>query len=103
MRPRVLRSAVVDTAPSLHNGPPNCAGADPAKARRRHLADQSSTKIYAGYGSGEPCDACGNTIFRAQAEYELSYPEDRRIFRMHFGCASLWETLRRKRELEPAL
>jgi hypothetical protein len=67
------------------------------------LPTKAPPKIYAGYGSGEPCDACGNTIFRAQAEYELSYPDDRRIFRMHFGCASLWETLRRKRGLEPAL
>jgi hypothetical protein len=67
------------------------------------LPTKAPLKIYAGYGSGEACDGCGDTIFRAQAEYELSYPDKRRIFRLHFGCASLWEALRRKRGLDPAL
>jgi hypothetical protein len=31
-------------------------------------------KIYAGYGSGAPCNACGDPIHPAQVEYELNYP-----------------------------
>jgi hypothetical protein len=59
-------------------------------------------KIYANYGSDAPCDACGDTVYRAQAEYELSYPDVRRVLRLHFGCASLWEALRLQRGLDPA-
>jgi hypothetical protein len=32
-------------------------------------------KVYAGYGSGAPCDACGDRILPAQVEYELNYPD----------------------------
>ena len=67
------------------------------------LPTQVPPKIYTGYGSGETCDGCGDTIYRAQAEYEFNYPDERRVYRLHFGCASLWEALRRKRGLDPAL
>jgi hypothetical protein len=45
-------------------------------------------KIYAGYGSGAVCDACGDPIRPAQVEYELNYPEEHRTFRLHLGCAA---------------
>jgi hypothetical protein len=66
------------------------------------LPTKAPNKIYTGYGSGATCDACGDTVYRAQAEYELSYPDVRRVLRLHFGCASLWEALRLQRGLDPA-
>jgi hypothetical protein len=60
-------------------------------------------KIYAGYGSGAVCDACGDPIHPAQVEYELNYPEEHRTFRLHLGCAGLWEAVRLTRGLAPAL
>jgi len=47
-------------------------------------------KMYAGYGRGHPCVACGEPIRPAQVEYEMDYGGDR-IFRLHLGCAGLWE------------
>jgi hypothetical protein len=66
------------------------------------LPTETPDKVYTGYGSGATCDACGDSILSAQAQYELSYPDDRRIFRLHFGCAGLWEALRLQRGLDPA-
>jgi hypothetical protein len=60
-------------------------------------------KIYAGYGSGATCDACGDPIHPAQVEYELNYPDEQRTFRLHVGCAGLWEAVRLMRGLDPAL
>jgi hypothetical protein len=59
-------------------------------------------KIYAGYG-GAPCDACGDPILPAQVEYELNYPDEHRTFRLHLGCAGLWEAMRLQRGLDRAL
>jgi len=76
---------------------------------RRKLSDGSlptdppRDKIYAGYGSGAPCDACGDPIQPAQVEYELSYPAEQRSVRLHLGCAGMWEAVRLKRGLDPAL
>ena len=67
------------------------------------LPTQAPNKIYCGSGSGAICDACGGTIFRAQVEYELNYPDQRRTFRLHLGCAGLWEAVRLMRGLDPAL
>jgi hypothetical protein len=60
-------------------------------------------KMYSGYGSGNTCDACGDPIHPAQVEYELNYPDQRRTFRFHLGCAGLWEAARLKRGLDPTL
>jgi hypothetical protein len=65
------------------------------------LPTKAPHDIYTGYGTGATCDACGVTVYRAQAEYELSYPDARRVLRLHFGCASLWEALRLQRGLDP--
>jgi hypothetical protein len=76
---------------------------------RRKLDDGSlpterpEHKIYAGYGSGATCDACGDPIQPAQVEYELNYPDEHRTFRLHMGCAGLWEAMRLKRGLDRAL
>jgi hypothetical protein len=62
-------------------------------------------KMYKSYGSNAPCDACGDPILPAETEYEWGYPDDEqpRAFRMLLGCVGSWETLRRKRGLDPAL
>lgn len=39
-------------------------------------ADPPRDKIYVGYGSGAACDACGDPICRAQAEYEGGAEEE---------------------------
>jgi hypothetical protein len=65
--------------------------------------DPPRDKIYAGYGSGSTCDACGDPIQPAQVEYELNYPEEHRAFRLHVGCAGLWEAIRLSRGLDRAL
>lgn len=60
-------------------------------------------KIHAGYGSDATCDACGDAIHPAQVEYSLNYPAEHRTFRLHLGCAGLWEAARLKRGLPPVL
>ena len=52
-------------------------------------------KLWAGYGSGEACAACEQTILKAQIEYELQYASA--VFRLHAGCHGLWEAERRRR------
>jgi hypothetical protein len=59
--------------------------------------------INAGHGSGKTCDACGDPIEPTQVEYEMNYPQERRTFRFHLGCAGLWEAGRLKGGLDPAL
>ena len=59
-------------------------------------------KIYAGYGRGATCDACGDPILPAQVEYELNYPDQDRTLRLHLGCAGLWEAMRLRRGFDPA-
>jgi hypothetical protein len=61
------------------------------------------SKMITGSGSGAPCDACGGRIQSHQIEYEWSYPDQSRVFRMYLGCVGLWEALRRKRGLARAV
>jgi hypothetical protein len=65
--------------------------------------DPPRDKIYAGYGSGTACDACGDPIQVGQVEYELNYPDAHRTFRLHLGCAGVWEAVRLMRGLDPPL
>jgi hypothetical protein len=58
-------------------------------------------KLLMRYGSQRPCAACGEPLLPAQVEYELTYAEGRPAYRMHLGCAGLWEALRLKRGLDP--
>ena len=53
------------------------------------LPTKAPNKIYTGYGSGATCGACGGTIYRTQAEYELTYTDLRRVFRLHSVCWDL--------------
>jgi hypothetical protein len=62
------------------------------------LPRDAPRKMYAGFGTGEPCVACDMPILPAQVEYEFE-AADRRTFRFHLGCAGLWEAERRRRGL----
>jgi hypothetical protein len=53
-------------------------------------------KVYAGHGTSETCDGCGETIYPTQVEHELTYP-DGRAYHLHFGCAALWDAELRRR------
>jgi hypothetical protein len=52
-------------------------------------------KLYAGYGGGAPCCACGDFILQAQVQYDVS--ADHETFRFHLGCFGLWEAECRRR------
>jgi hypothetical protein len=51
-------------------------------------------RMWAGHGGGLPCAGCDLPILPDQVEYEFGNGQ---IFRMHLGCAGLWEAERRRR------
>jgi hypothetical protein len=59
-------------------------------------------KMLTGPGRGALCDACDDPIRLGQLEYEWTYPDQPRVFRMHMGCAGIWEALRRQPGFDPA-
>ena len=73
----------------------------PEKIRQK-LADgvlprEAPQRMYAGDGSDRLCDACDSAIVSTQIEYEFE-ATDGRVFRLHLGCASLWEAERKRRD-----
>lgn len=60
------------------------------------LPREKPTKMYAGFGNGEPCAGCDTPILPAQVEYEFEAADGSPI-RLHLGCAGLWEAERRRR------
>jgi hypothetical protein len=61
------------------------------------LRPDQPLKMYAGYGEGRECAGCGEVIDRKQVEWEATY-EDGQSYRLHLGCAGLWEADRRRRQ-----
>jgi hypothetical protein len=59
-------------------------------------------KLSMRYGSRAACDACGDPLLPAQAEYDLIYADSQPTYRLHLGCAGLWEAMRLMRGLPPA-
>jgi hypothetical protein len=47
-------------------------------------------KTWAGYGSGDPCDACGERIAAGEVEYEVGVPDWPTALRVHPECLGLW-------------
>jgi hypothetical protein len=85
-------------------GPPEPSGCDSPQLDDATLpSDGPPGTINAGHGSGKTCDACSDPIEPTQVEYEMNYPQERRTFRFHLGCAGLWEAGRLKGGLDPAL
>jgi len=50
--------------------------------------------MWAGQGDGHSCAGCDLPILPDQVEYEFGNGE---VFRMHLGCAALWEAERRRK------
>jgi hypothetical protein len=67
--------------------------------RERLVADllpwDEPVKVWAGYGRGQRCAACDETILPAQIEYELDLPADRTV-RFHSGCWAIWDIERQR-------
>ena len=76
--------------------PPGLADRIRAKLDASALPIELPSKMYAGYGRNHVCAACDEPIRPAQVEYEMDYGGDR-IFRLHLGCAGLWEAECRRR------
>ncbi len=51
-------------------------------------------RMWADQGDGQPCAGCDQPILPDQVEYEFGNGD---VFRMHLGCAALWEAERRRR------
>ena len=69
---------------------------------RRSLAGElpsiASLKVWGGFGTGKPCDACGEPIQPSQLEHEVGlYDDETTNFRFHIGCGSLWEAELKRR------
>ena len=75
--------------------PPDAPGTIRAKVEDGRLPLELSARMWAGFGSEQPCDGCGEAISRSQV-YEFE-TRDGRTIRLHFGCASLLEVERRRR------
>jgi hypothetical protein len=60
------------------------------------LPREDHVKLWAGFGSGEPCVICGQSIRSAQVEHELELA-DGRMLQMHSGCSGLYDAERRRR------
>ena len=53
------------------------------------LPCEQPVTMWGGYGTREPCSACGALILTIQIAYEFDLP-DRGTFRFHAGCFGLW-------------
>jgi hypothetical protein len=60
------------------------------KIDARVLPAVRADNLYAGYGRGQRCNACDESIDGAQVEYEMTFADDR-VYRLHVSCAALWE------------
>lgn len=76
--------------------PPEAPKKIAAKVERGELSLELPKRMWAGRGSGKPCDGCGEVISASQVEYEFESGDGRTV-RLHLGCASLLEAERRRR------
>lgn len=63
-------------------------------------AMSDSTRLWAGRGTGQPCEYCGKVIPAEEVQYDLEMPEkpaaaaatsaDERILSFHIGCYDPW-------------
>lgn len=53
------------------------------------LPKDAPVKMWAGYGTGEKCDACDLRTTKEGIEYEVDMA-DRRTFLFHQPCFTLW-------------
>jgi hypothetical protein len=67
-----------------------------AKVESGELPLDTPRRMWAGMGSGKPCNGCGEVIDPSQVEHEFEAADGRTV-RLHLGCASLLEAERRRR------
>jgi len=75
--------------------PMNLADLIRQKLDEHRLPREDPGKVWGGYGSLVPCDACDDKILLAQVEY--SFTIDEVFYRFHIGCFGLWEAERIRR------
>ena len=58
------------------------------------LPSWTHKQLFAGYGRGDCCDACGKAITKRDIAYEvLRFPKDSAFLRMHMDCFNIWTAL----------
>ena len=70
-----------------------------AKITARTLPRVMPSQVWAGYGTGQPCDGCGQEILDTGIEYEVEIPDWGRI-RFHLTCLAIWHHERVKLQAE---
>jgi hypothetical protein len=50
-----------------------------------------STKIDAGYGTGEQCEVCDQAIAPDKVEYDITDPHSGERLHFHFACHAVWQ------------
>jgi hypothetical protein len=66
------------------------------KLKHGQLPRESAQKIWAGYGRGAECAACGRRIKDSEVEYELEFASlmHLRPVRLHRTCCDVWNAER---------
>jgi hypothetical protein len=59
------------------------------------LPREAPTTMREGNGHGSRCDGCDGLIHPAQVECEMASGD--RVYRLHLGCAGVWDTECRRR------
>jgi hypothetical protein len=50
-----------------------------------------STRIDAGYGTGDRCDLCDQPIAADKVEYDITDPDSRKRLYFHIACHLAWQ------------
>jgi len=79
-RPHIVGSSDGDDSVSRAVRRRIASGALPAETPRR---------MWAGFGNGRPCDACGNAITLTAVEHEFDFADGRTV-RFHDACSETW-------------
>jgi hypothetical protein len=59
------------------------------------LPREAPATMTEGLGHGSRCDGCDGPIHSAQIECEMTYGD--RAYRLHLGCAGVWDAECRRR------
>lgn len=66
------------------------------KLMNEELPRDGAARMWAGYGHGDECSACGQPIEDSEVEYELEFPvlSRRHTVRLHRVCCEVWNAER---------
>jgi len=59
------------------------------------LPREAPATMFESHGHGSRCDGCDGLIHPAQVECEMAYGD--RVYRLHLGCAGVWDAECRRR------